>query len=89
MFGKKTSIFKKNKNDESKWHDDDTLIDESKYNNSRSRPEGSVTSSLLQKLNSMKLEDERLKRYEDDLKSSETRIAALREKREKIITSTL
>ncbi|CAG8673493.1 2595_t:CDS:1, partial [Cetraspora pellucida] len=92
MFGKRTpSIFKKNKNDESKWNEDDTLIDESKYDKSKSksRPEGSITSSLLHRLDSMKLEDERLKRYEDDLKSSESRIAALREKRERTITATL
>ncbi|KAF0424728.1 kinase-like protein [Gigaspora margarita] len=92
MFGKKTSsIFKKNdRNDESNW-EDDTLIDQNKYANSH--PQGVVTASLINRLDSMKIEEDRLKRIEEDLNGTDSRldsrITALREKREKVINSTL
>ncbi|CAG8663773.1 31301_t:CDS:1, partial [Gigaspora margarita] len=86
MFGKKSSsIFKKNdRNDDSNW-EDDTLIDQNKYANSH--PQGVVTASLINRLDSMKIEEDRLKRIEEDLNGTDSRldsrITVLREKREK------
>ncbi|CAG8745515.1 4329_t:CDS:2 [Gigaspora margarita] len=96
MFGKRSqSIFKKNdRNEESNW-EDDTLIDQNKYAKSKTKsgPQGSVTSSLVKKLNSLNIEEDRIKRMEEALNCSDSvpdsRISALSKKREQVITSTL